>query len=215
MERIKLYLKQSYILLIIILLLIASNGYFVYQSFSKQDVERAEISCDCPEIQEEVPLEEPKKKLIVDLKGYVKKPGVYELEEGAIINDLLKKAGGLKTNGTTENINLSKKLKNEDMIVVMSKEELKKEKRENQNKIENTQEGRPSTSPTITPTKEKIALNSATIEELMTLNGIGESKAISIVEYRKNTPFTKIEDLLNVSGIGEALFEKIKEFITI
>lgn len=49
----------------------------------------------------------------------------------------------------------------------------------------------------------------------MTINGIGEAKAISIIEYREKSPFTKIEDILNVSGIGEALFEKIKEFITI
>lgn len=215
LERIKLYLKQTYIFLIIILLLIASNGFFIYQSFFNQELEKAEISCDCPDIPEEIPVEEPKKKLTVDLKGCVKKPGVYELEEGAIINDLIKKAGGLKTNGTTENINLSKKLKNEDMIVVLSKEELKKEKKERQETAKNTDE-KTSLNPSVIPSnKTKVALNSATKEELMTINGIGEAKAISIIEYREKSPFTKIEDILNVSGIGEALFEKIKEFITI
>lgn len=128
---------------------------------------------------------------------------------------MIKKAGGLKTNGTTENINLSKKLKNEDMIVVLSKEELKKEKKERQETAKNTDE-KTSLNPSVIPSnKTKVALNSATKEELMTINGIGEAKAISIIEYREKSPFTKIEDILNVSGIGEALFEKIKEFITI
>ncbi len=214
MERIKLYLKQSYIFIIIIFLLIVSNSFFVYQTFTKPKETMSEISCDCPEIPEEISIEEPKKKLMVDLKGYVKKPGVYEVEEGAIINDLIKKAGGLKTNGTTDNINLSKKLKNEDMIVVLSKEELKKEKKDNQNKVA-TQESINTNPSTGQATETKVALNSATKEELMTISGIGESKAISIIEYREKSPFTKIEDILNVSGIGEALFEKIKAFITI
>lgn len=60
-----------------------------------------------------------------------------------------------------------------------------------------------------------ININTATKEELMSLTSIGEAKAKSIIEYREKDKFTKIEDILNVSGIGEALFDKIKENITV
>lgn len=69
------------------------------------------------------------------------------------------------------------------------------------------------TNPT-TPTK--VSLNNATVEELMTLSGIGEAKAKEIIEYRNtNGPFKTIEDLKNIPGIGESIFAKIKENITI
>ena len=64
-------------------------------------------------------------------------------------------------------------------------------------------------------TNSKVNINTATIEELTTLNGIGESKAKLIIEYRTKKPFEKIEDIMNVSGIGESAYEKIKNFITV
>jgi competence protein ComEA len=60
----------------------------------------------------------------------------------------------------------------------------------------------------------KISINVGTKEELMTLNGIGESKALAIIAYReKNGSFKTLEDIMNVSGIGEAAFSKIKDYI--
>jgi len=65
-------------------------------------------------------------------------------------------------------------------------------------------------------TDGKISLNSATKEQLMTLSGIGESKAVLIIKYREdNGEFKNIEELMNISGIGEATFEKLKDFITV
>ena len=65
-------------------------------------------------------------------------------------------------------------------------------------------------------TNNKVSINTATKEELMTLPGIGESKAKDIISYReKNGPFKTIEDLKKVSGIGDSIFAKIKENITI
>ena len=62
---------------------------------------------------------------------------------------------------------------------------------------------------------ELININKATKDELMTLTGLGESKALNIIEYRNRTPFTKIEDIKNVNGIGDSVFEKIKNYITV
>ena len=61
----------------------------------------------------------------------------------------------------------------------------------------------------------KININTASLEELMTLPGIGESKAKSIIKYRDNTPFKTIDDLKNIQGIGDNLFAQIKENITV
>ena len=63
---------------------------------------------------------------------------------------------------------------------------------------------------------KQININTATIEEIKTIDGLGESKAKSIIQYREeNGPFKTIEEIKNVSEIGEALFEKIKDYITV
>ena len=67
----------------------------------------------------------------------------------------------------------------------------------------------------ITNVNKTININTATLDELMSINGLGEAKAKAIIKYREENGYFKIiDDLLNVSGIGEALFEKIKEYIT-
>ena len=67
-----------------------------------------------------------------------------------------------------------------------------------------------------TNTTTKVNINTATLKDLITLNGIGESKAQAILEYRtKNGNFKTLEDLKKVSGIGEAAYEKIKDNICI
>ena len=69
--------------------------------------------------------------------------------------------------------------------------------------------------PKKTEENNKININTASKEELMTLSGIGESIANKIISYRKNTPFRIISDIKNVSGVGDSLYEKIKDLITV
>lgn len=172
-------------------------------------------------------------KIKVDVKGMVNNPGVYEMNENSRVIDAINEAGGINESADTSSLNLSKKLKDENVIIVESIKEPEKvieyvykecncpkfndaclktdevvnyqeikqdNNKENNEKVE--------TGP--------ISINSATKDELQTLSGVGESKAISIIKYREeNGPFKSIEDIMNVSGIGNSLFEKIKDNITL
>lgn len=172
----------------------------------------------------------------VDVKGAVKKAGVYELDRNSRVIDAINLAGGFKSNASTKYLNLSKKISDEMVIYVYTtnqvksmgiKEEIKEEcncptvdtsicagsniivsdKNNNTNVEENKNEAEGS---------NKVSLNNASKEELMTLSGIGESKALAIIEYRsKNNGFKVLEDIMNVSGIGESLYNKIKDNITL
>jgi competence protein ComEA len=147
----------------------------------------------------------------VDIKGAVKKPGVYKVSENMIVNDLIKLAGGLNKNAYTKNINLASKLKEGMVVYVYSKNEMTTTKILNDVKYEVPS----SNEETTTVTNGKVNINTASKEELMTLSGVGESKAIAIIDYRSKNRFNTIEDIMNVSGIGESAFVKIKEYITV
>ena len=172
-------------------------------------------------------LEEPSKdteykEIKVDIKGSVKKPGVYTLKENSRTNDAIIASGGLLKNANTRFINLSKILNDGDVIVVYSNEEIKKAQKEERIVVET-----PCVCEEVkndscykedkeTETTSKININTATINELIKLNGIGESKAKLIIEYRtKNGKFKDIKEIMNIKGISETLFSKIKENITI
>lgn len=153
--------------------------------------------------------EEPIKYIYVDIKGAIKKPGVYKLEENSRIIDAINISGGLLKTANTTYTNLSKILNDSEVIKIYTNEEVKKLEKETPQELPKVEE---------TPTIESklININTASLEELQTLNGIGESKAKSIIEYRTtNGNFKSIEEIKNVSGISESLYEKIKDSITI
>lgn len=144
--------------------------------------------------------------IIVDVKGEVKNPREYKLREGSRVRDLIEKAGGL-TNDANENlIHFSKVLKDEDCIVIYKKGE-STENVENLNVNENT----------LTKNESgKVNINNADVERLKTLQGIGDSKAKLIIEYReKNGSFKNVDELLNVDGIGSKTLEKLRDNIDI
>lgn len=177
--------------------------------------------------------EETIQNIYVDIKGAIKKPGVYEITEDKKVIDVVQLAGGFTENADTSMINLAKKVVNEMVIIIYTTDEVKKSKEADsvvkiiekecicpeikndaclnqENTLKDSSENHENN------INKKININSATLEELLTLSGIGESKAQAIIQYRKeNGSFEKIEDIMNVTGIGEALYEKIKNNITI
>ena len=167
-------------------------------------------------------------KIKVEIKGAVNNPGVYELETGKRVEDVIKLSGGLKKDADVSNTNLSKNLVDEMVIIIYTKDEINSMTTGNTTikyidkecicpVIENNSciSDVVTNFEVIEEVSDKISLNKATLEELMTLKGIGESKAKSIIEYREKTPFKSIGELLNVEGIGKAMFEKIKANISI
>ncbi len=183
------------------------------------------------------------KTFFVDIKGAVKKPGVYEFKDGDIIMDAIEKAGGLTKNAVTSNINLSQKLKSEMVIYIFTKNELTTKKVsqtsndsetqtttkttlsdnechcetiEVNNCIDNKEPVLDNNETDLISSSSKVNINKATVSELMTLSGIGEAKAEAIISYRnKNGNFNTIDDIKNVSGLGDAIFNKIKDNITV
>lgn len=161
----------------------------------------------------------------VDIKGEVISPGIYKLKEGSRVIDVINASGGLTENANTTVINLSKKITDEMVIIIYSNSQVedfsKTKEIENQvidycnQKDENSLHNDACISKDNNTSTGKISLSNATLEELMTLPGVGESKAKNIIEYRtSNGPFITIEDVMKVSGIGEGLFDQIKEYIT-
>ena len=146
------------------------------------------------------------KSIVVEIKGEVKKPDVYTLNENAIVKELIEVAGGLTENADLSNINRAKKLQNHELVYIANKNDITREG------INTNSELNTSNSQGIS--NNIVNINTATIEQLKTLDGIGDSKAKSIIEYREqNGGFKLKEDIKNVTGIGEKMFEKIKDKI--
>ena len=139
--------------------------------------------------------------IFVDIKGAVKNPGVYQMKVGDRVKDALDAAGGLTEEADSQKVNLAKRLEDQMGIVVPKVGEEAEEIPAGETRKEATKEG-------------KVNINTATVEELKTLKGVGEKKAEAIIEYRKkNGSFKTKEDLMKVRGIGKKLFESFEERI--
>lgn len=139
--------------------------------------------------------------IFVDIKGAVKNPGVYQMKVGDRVKDALDAAGGLTEEADSQKVNLAKRLEDQMVIVVPKVGEEAEEIPAGETRKEATKEG-------------KVNINTATVEELKTLKGVGEKKAEAIIEYRKkNGSFKTKEDLMKVRGIGKKLFDSFQERI--
>lgn len=125
----------------------------------------------------------------VHIDGRVKNPGVYKIKKGTRLQDLIDEAGGLLDDAKTSNLNLARKLKDEEKITIKSY--LGKDEEDS-----------------------KININTASKDMLTSIPGVGSKMADKIIKYRQEHPFNTIEDLLNITGIGKKKFEEIKLYIT-
>ncbi len=211
-------LKNKFIYLggVLLLATLALGGLYFKQA-------NAEEAFHCPsslETEEEEEIEQlDDKTMQIDIKGAVRNPGVYEIEEGSVVNDIIKLAGGLLSNADTRSLNLSKKLKDEMVIYVYTTDEVKDQLAlSDANIIDDLNNDKTiiDDEDDIEALDEKVSLNNGTLEQLIALPGIGEAKAKSIIEYRKTCGgFQKLEDIKNISGIGDAVYQKLKDYITL
>ena len=235
MEKVKYILEKYKIIIFVIIsvLILLLSLMFKIQLKSEEKVEVVSTLNLTEEVNNMKLKEEiNKEKFKVDIKGLVEYPGVYELSENARVIDVITSAGGLKEGANTEYINLSKKITDEMVIVIYSNNDVEKFKEIDKEIIyieyecvcpDNINDACINESDTVNTngTKEEmeendnlISINKGSLEELMTLNGIGESKAKAIIEYReKKGEFKSLEELMNVSGIGESAYSKIKDNI--
>ena len=146
------------------------------------------------------------KEIAVYICGAVKKPGVYKFNAASRVCDAVNAAGGFKKNADTISINQAEYLKDGEQITIPVKTNVKPGSSGDGKSDSNNSKA----------SSNLVNINQADENELMTLPGVGESKAASIIEYRnKNGNFTKIEDIMKITGIKEGVFNKIKDKITI
>ena len=207
-------MKKIYILIMIVLIKSYKNINATKDIIKENKIEKNKV-------------EDKKEFYFVDIKGAVNNPGVYKLQEDSRVIDVIDISGGLKDNADTSNINLSKKIFDEMFIIIYTKDEIEKYKKETistreinkklENQILNIDKNNDAQILNNSSSKnEKVNINEATKEELQKINGIGEGKADNIIKYRnENGIFNSIEDIKNINGIGESLFEKIKDYISI
>lgn len=172
--------------------------------YEKNNTEKISISNF---IENETEDEKGNTKIKVYITGEVKNQGVIELEEGDRIADAIEKAGGQTEQASLKNVNLAYQLEDGQKIYIPNV---------NDNETEIIDDGASGVVDDTTANQTVVNINKADETELQSLNGIGESLATSIVQYRKeNGKFETIEDLKNVPGIGDSKFENIKEYIKV
>ncbi len=187
--------KMKIVIAVVVVIIATTVGIYMY----KQTQENTVSYYGNEEQSEETHISQ----ITVHITGAINNPGVIIIEEGARIVDALEAAGGETEEADVNRLNLAYVLEDGEKLYIPSKNEEEQEYI-TQGK-DNMSEG-----------QSKININSAQIEELITLPGVGEATANKIIEYRKeNGKFQKIEDLKNVPGIGDSKYENIKTMIRV
>jgi competence protein ComEA len=196
---IKKYKKQLYIVLllaVVVLFLLNQERNHGEQMFLSEST----TSNDAIVTEKEEKGEKTASTIFVDVKGEVVHQGVYEVKETDRVKDVISLAGGFTKDADQTKVNLAAKVHDEMVIYVP--------------KVGEAADGA-----AIANTAKddgKVNVNTATVEELQQLHGIGPAKAEAIIAYREeHGPFQKIEDLLNVTGIGVKSLEKIKDQVVV
>lgn len=236
------YENKKKIIVVLILLLLLISGLSISLNSKSFNNHKEKVVFENVVEEKQKPKSDETEYYYIDIKGYVNNPGVYSIAKGKRVVDALNIAGGLREEADTSLLNLSMVLKDEMVIIVYSKSELVElettiSKKNSENLIcnqkvvndacivnnksieiipNNNAFNKSDDDTNNSIASEKININTANIDLLMTLSGIGESKASAIIEYRKqNGDFNSIFDIKKVTGIGESIFESIKDYITV
>lgn len=209
MSTLKEWLRIYRFYVLMVLFAIGSAGYYYFVLPTEQEnsslnpqekIPNENVTTTVSEIES---VQQVSKIMMADIKGAVNSPGVYKVETGERVIDLVEKAGGLTEDADHSQVNFAMYV--EDQMVVYIP------------KIGEESEISPGiTQPVTTTDSSKMNINKAGVDELDELPGIGPAKAETIIEYRDtNGPFKTIEDLKSISGIGEKTFDKLKDLITV
>lgn len=159
------------------------------------DKKEEALSLETVGLEEEPNVNNTNGDIYVCVCGAVNREGVYQLPAGSRIYEAIELAGGFREDAAIAEVNQAEVLQDEARLYVPTIAETVSDETENDGKIN---------------------LNKATKEELMTLPGVGASRAASIIQYRnENGGFKNIEEIMQISGIKEGLFEKIKDLIKV
>ncbi len=199
--------KKNYIKVLLVLLVFVVAGV-IFSCSMKNKAKKAE---EAVVLEEETTLAEAEsteteseEPLCVHVCGSVNQPGVYYLKQGARIHEAVELAGGLTEEADTEYVNLAKEAEDGVQIYIPSKEEVASGTVPQEAEAEAASED------------GLVNINTAGLDELKTLPGIGDIKAEAIVSYRESAGnFASIEEIMNVAGIKESSYEKIKEHIRV
>ena len=214
------YRHRKLIVILLLFLLSVTASFLIFRShFTPKKKTSTKKIVLTPKKEEETTTDK-EAYYLVDIKGAINNPGTYSMKKGSRVIDVIHLAGELKSDADTSVLNLSKKVTDEMVIIVYSYDEVKnftkvkeEEKQEQEKCISNNGIKNDACISTIiednSTSNTKVSINNATLEELMTLSGIGEAKAKEIRE------FTDINQLKEVKGNGDTLFESIKDNITL
>lgn len=209
--------KQKIIFITIGTLMIVFIGYYIIQkqenySYNEIEIETTENSIEGSVNEEKI----ENTNIIVHITGEIINDGIIEIEEGSRIADVIEEAGGITEEADLSKVNLAYQVSDGQKIYIPN---INEKENEIQNSIEEYITNEAGDNIIIEGkeiSSEKVNINTATQTELETLNGIGPSTALKIINYRnENGKFETIEDLKNVPGIGEQKFENIKEGICV
>ena len=191
----------SLIMALIIIKLI--DIYYQKENKNEEQINYNEMVAE--EVEDNLKNEEDK--IVIYITGEVVNQGVIELEYGSRISDAIEKAGGITETANINNVNLAYKLEDGQKIYIPNI---------NETEVEIVQEGEDGVVVDSSEDEEIININNATSTQLQNLQGIGETLAQNIIDYREeNGRFKNIEELMNVPGIGEGKFNNIKEQIKV
>jgi competence protein ComEA len=156
---------------------------------------------------EQTPSTLSEKQIIVHLGGAVNDPGVYHLNHGARLIDVVEIAGGFLEEADIDKLNLAKLVKDEEKYNIPYNKIKKKNETSSFSAFSKNNKK-------FISQQQKISINTASLEELCVIPGIGKTTARKIIQLRQeNSGFTKVNDLLQIRGIGSKKLEKIKPYI--